>query len=183
MKKIALTGFLTLVVAAGVASAQDADPAAPAAPAAPAPAPMASSGGGGAKYGAAGCGLGSIVFGSKPGFMQVFAATTNGTSASQTFGITSGTSNCNSSAPSGMAARQFIETNRQAFAKDASRGSGETIVSLATLSGCRDAKAVGVTLQKNFTVIFPGASASDTDVSTAAVSSLKADKSLACTAL
>lgn len=134
-------------------------------------------------YGTAGCGLGSMLIGSKPGIVQIFASTTNGLLGTQTFGITSGTSNCNSSAPSGMAARQFIETNRQAFAKDASRGSGETIVSLATLSGCRDAKAVGVTLQKNFTVIFPGASASDTDVSTAAVSSLKADKSLACTAL
>lgn len=177
MKKIALTGFLSLMVAAGVASAQDAPPAA-----ASPPPPMAS-GGGGAKYGAAGCGLGSIVFGSKPGFMQVFAATTNGTFASQTFGITSGTSNCNSSAPGGMAARQFIETNRQAFAKDVSRGSGETIASLTTLSGCRDTKAVGVTLQRSFTAIFPDAGVSDTDVSAAAVASLKADKSLACSAL
>lgn len=167
MKKIALTGFLSLVVATGVASAQ---------------APAASGGGGGG-YGAAGCGLGSIVFGNKPGFMQVFAATTNGTLGSQTFGITSGTSNCNSSAPGGMAARQFIETNRQAFAKDVSRGSGETIASLATLGGCRDTQAVGVTLQKSFTTIFPDASASDTDVSAAAVASLKSDKTLACTSL
>ena len=171
MKNIALSGFLGLLVAAGVASAQ------------PAPPPAASGGGGGAGYGAAGCGLGSIVFGNKPGFMQVFAATTNGTSASQTFGITSGTSNCNSGGGGGMAARQFIETNRQAFAKDASRGSGETIASLTTLSGCRDTKAVGVTLQKNFTAIFPSAAASDTDVSARAVASLKADKTLACTSL
>jgi hypothetical protein len=169
MMKIALTGILGLVVATGVAAAQSAPP-------------MAASGGG-ARYGAAGCGLGSIVFGNKPGFMQVFAATTNGTFASQTFGITSGTSNCNSSAPGGMAARQFIETNRQAFAKDVSRGSGETIVSLATLSGCRDAKAVGVTLQKSFTAIFPDATVSDTDVSARAVDSLRADKALSCTAL
>jgi hypothetical protein len=188
MKKIALTGFLSLVVATGVASAQDApaepaaDPAADPAAAPADPAPMAS-GGGGAKYGAAGCGLGSIVFGAKPGFMQVFAATTNGTSASQTFGITSGTSNCSSSAPGGMAARQFIETNRQAFAKDVSRGSGETIASLATLSGCQNTRGVGVTLQKSFTTIFPNAGVSDTDVSSAAVASLKADKTLACTAL
>jgi hypothetical protein len=169
MMKIALTGFLSLVVATGVAAAQSA--------------PMAASGGGGARYGAAGCGLGSIVFGSKPGFMQVFAATTNGTFASQTFGITSGTSNCNSSAPGGMAARQFIETNRQAFAKDVSRGTGETIVSLATLSGCRDAKAVGVTLQKSFTSIFPDATVSDTDVSARAIDSLRADATLSCNAL
>ena len=134
-------------------------------------------------YGMAGCGLGSIVFGNKPGFMQVFAATTNGLFGSQTFGITSGTSNCSSSAPGGMAARQFIETNRQAFAKDVSRGSGETIASLTVLSGCRDAAAVGATLQRNFGTIFPSAKASDTDVSAAAVASLKADKTLACSSL
>ena len=45
-----------------------------------------------AGYGAAGCGLGSMVFGSKPGAEQVVAATTNGTFGSQTFGITFGTS-------------------------------------------------------------------------------------------
>jgi hypothetical protein len=167
MKKIALTGFL-LAVAAGVSSAQ--------------PAPAAS-GGGGPAYGAAGCGLGSIVFGNKPGIVQVLAATTNGSSYSQTLGITSGTSNCASGGGGGVAARQFIETNRMAFAKDVSRGSGETIASLSTLSGCRDTKAVGVTLQKNFTTIFPKANTSDVDVSAAAVASLKADKSLACSAL
>ena len=46
-----------------------------------------------AQYGMAGCGLGSVVI-SDDGFLQVFAATTNGTSYSQSFGITSGTSNC-----------------------------------------------------------------------------------------
>ena len=45
-------------------------------------------------YGAAGCGLGAIVFGSKPGMIQVLAATTNATFYSQTFGITTGTSEC-----------------------------------------------------------------------------------------
>ena len=45
-------------------------------------------------YGPAGCGLGSMIFEPDSGFTQVFAATTNGTSGNQTFGITSGTSNC-----------------------------------------------------------------------------------------
>src|SRR5437868_47659 len=46
-------------------------------------------------YGMAGCGLGSLLFGpvNEP-FAQVLAATTNATFATQTFGITSGTSNC-----------------------------------------------------------------------------------------
>src|SRR3954469_2639303 len=49
----------------------------------------------GAWYGMAGCGLGSLIFGpvNSPG-AQILAATTNSTFGSQTFGITSGTSNC-----------------------------------------------------------------------------------------
>ncbi|MEO8705578.1 MAG: DUF3015 family protein [Kofleriaceae bacterium] len=133
-------------------------------------------------YGAAGCGLGSIVFGSKPGFMQVFAATTNGFLGSQTFGITSGTSNC-AGGGGGMAAKSFIETNREAFAKDVSRGQGETISNLASLSGCQDSKAVAANLQRNFKSIFPTANATNTEVSAAAINSLKADKQLACSSL
>jgi len=53
--------------------------------------------------------------------------------------------------------KSFIQTNRQALAKDISRGGGETIKNLATLSGCTDAGAVGTSLQKNFSTIFPAA--------------------------
>lgn len=134
-------------------------------------------------YGTAGCGLGSILFGSKPGIVQVFAATTNGFLGTQTFGITSGTSNCGGQAVTVVAAKQFIETNREAFAKDVSRGQGETINTLASLGGCGDSKAVAATLQRNFKVIFPSARATVTDVSTSAVEALKADKALVCTQL
>ena len=51
--------------------------------------------GGAAKYGPAGCGLGSMIFDPDSGFTQIFAATTNGTSGNQTFGISTGTSNWN----------------------------------------------------------------------------------------
>lgn len=165
MKSVFSALFVSMLMA-GAAAAQ------PAAPAASGPA-----------YGAAGCGLGSLVLGNKPGFMQVFAATTNGTFGSQTFGISSGTSNCNTAPGSATAAREFIETNREAFAKDVSRGSGETIDSLATLSGCTDSKAVARNLQQNFKHIFPSAKSSNTEVSAAAVESLKADKQLACSRL
>ncbi|MBS1124604.1 MAG: hypothetical protein H6Q90_6832 [Deltaproteobacteria bacterium] len=134
-------------------------------------------------YGAAGCGLGSIIFGAEPGFTQVFAATTNATSFSQTFGITSGTSNCASTDTGLLTAREFVESNREAFAKDVSRGSGETIASLATLSGCRSPQAVGRSLQKNFKAIFPSAKVSNTQVSAAAIQALRADKQLGCAQL
>ncbi|HMX95743.1 MAG TPA: DUF3015 family protein, partial [Elusimicrobiota bacterium] len=43
-----------------------------------------------------GCGLGYVLFGNNDNtpVMQILAATTNGTSANQTFGMTSGTSGC-----------------------------------------------------------------------------------------
>lgn len=115
----------------------------------------------GAGYGAAGCGLGSIVLGAKPGFMQVFAATTNGTSASQTFGITSGTSNCADKA--GAAAeeggeegeapkkdkktkkkknasiieqRDFVTANLSTLKKEAAQGNGDTLAALSSTLGC-----------------------------------------------
>ena len=131
-------------------------------------------------YGMAGCGLGSIVFGDKPGIIQVLAATTNGTFGTQTFGITSGTSNCTSSEPSAESAKAFVETNREALAKDVARGNGETISSLSTLAGCADAAAVGATLQQNFSSIFPEASASDRQIGQSVVDTLKAHPELSC---
>jgi hypothetical protein len=136
-----------------------------------------------AKYGAAGCGLGSIVFGAKPGIIQVLAATTNGTLGSQTFGITSGTSNCADSSGGAASAKVFVETNRQAVAKDISRGSGETIAALASLAGCRDLHAVGSTLQRHFGRIFPDAGVSDAQVGSSVVQVLRAETSLSCVRL
>jgi hypothetical protein len=134
-------------------------------------------------YGTAGCGLGSIVFGNSPGIVQIFAGTTNGTFATQTFGITSGTSNCVDGGGGGPTAAAFIQTNRQALSKEISRGNGETIANLSTLSGCSDPGAVGVSLQKNFKVIFPDATVSDTQVSSSVLTVLRSDKTLGCSKL
>lgn len=134
-------------------------------------------------FGSAGCGLGSMLFEPSSGFTQVFAATTNGTSASQTFGITSGTSNCGGSEGGAESAKAFVETNRVALAKDVARGNGETIESLAELAGCTDSSAVGVTLQRSFSVIFPNASVSNVDVSAAVITTLRQDSTLVCSNL
>lgn len=109
----------------------------------------------GLKYGSAGCGLGSMLFGGKTGMMQVLAATTNGTSYSQTFGISSGTSNCK--AEKGRHAgniQVYVEANRVALAKDVARGRGETVTGLAQLLGCRDTGTLGQVLQRNYSEIF-----------------------------
>ncbi len=135
------------------------------------------------KYGTAGCGLGSLVFGNQKGIVQIFAATTNGTFGSQTFGITTGTSNCADTSGGAASIKSFTETNREALAKDISRGQGETLKNLATLAGCADAGAVGASLQKNFPAIFPSASTPSEQVSEAILSTLRSDKSLVCAKL
>jgi len=137
---------------------------------------------GNGRYGTAGCGLGSLVFGDEKGGIQIVAATLNGTGV-QTFGITSGTSNCGEAAVGVSGTKVFIEGNREALAKDAARGSGETINTLTVLAGCKDSKAVGATLQKRFPELFPGESTPVEKVSDAVIERLRAEPSLACGAI
>ena len=125
-------------------------------------------------YGAAGCGLGSMIFGSEKGFVQVFAATTNGTFNSQTFGISSGTSNCGGggAAPT---VKAFIEANREALANDIARGNGETLNSLTQLMGCTKPAQVGPVLQKNYKTIFPNTKVSASDIETSVTPMVRAN--------
>jgi hypothetical protein len=129
-------------------------------------------------YGAAGCGLGSLVFGNQPGAVQILAATTNGTFASQTFGITTGTSNCGPGMFA-MGTKSFVEANREVVAKDISRGAGESIGALTVINACKDSSAVGAALQANFQAIFPSESASSDAVTDAILKTL-ADPALGC---
>lgn len=106
-------------------------------------------------YGKAGCGLGSLVFGSENVmWKQVLAATTNGTFGSQTFGITSGTSNCGGGGSS-PTTEQYIEANKVSLSNDIARGQGETLKGLSELMGCQGRSTFGSDLQKNFRTIFP----------------------------
>jgi hypothetical protein len=130
-------------------------------------------------YGTAGCGLGSLVFGAERGAVQILAATTNGTFASQTFGITTGTSNCG---PGLLATgtKNFVEANREAVAKDISRGQGEAIGALTVINACKDSSAVGAALQASFKSIFPSEQASTDEVTEAILRTLHADPALGC---
>ena len=91
------------------------------------------------KYGMAGCGLGSIVIKSN-GIMQVAAATTNGTSASQTFGITSGTSNCTTDGvvQASKEREAFVDASKEELMSNISAGEGEYLTTLATLYSCNE---------------------------------------------
>jgi hypothetical protein len=130
-------------------------------------------------YGTAGCGLGSLVFGNQQGAVQILAATTNGTFGSQTFGITTGTSNCGPGLVA-MGTKNFVEANREVVAKDISRGEGEAIGALTVINKCQDSQAVGAALQKSFASIFPSENATSDEVTEAILRTLQSDEKLGC---
>ncbi len=110
-------------------------------------------------YGVAGCGLGSMVLGNQEGVMQVIAATLNGTGV-QTFGITSGTSNCGKGLFAKAEVNSFIQSNSVALENDIVRGQGETLSTLNQMLGC--GAEFGSTLQNNYKQIYaPGVEASE----------------------
>lgn len=84
----------------------------------------------------AGCGLGTMVWAGQSGIApKILAATTNGTSGNQTFGITSGTLGCQADGVISSRARlsMFMGTNSERLARDMSVGHGETLDVLANL--------------------------------------------------
>jgi hypothetical protein len=131
------------------------------------------------RYGSAGCGLGSMAFGNTPGGVQILAATTNGLFGTQTFGITTGTSNCGPGLFA-MGTKNFVEANREALAKDISRGTGEAIGALTVINACEDSSKVGAALQKNFGAIFPDDQVSNDEVTRVILETLHSDASLGC---
>ena len=134
---------------------------------------------GSGRYGTAGCGLGSLAFHDQPGPIQIVAATLNASFGTQTFGITTGTSNCGP----GMGAqgtRNFVEANREALAKDMSRGQGETIGALTWIGGCRDSREVGLVLQSNYAKIIPTEKATTDEITARLLETLKSNKGLGC---
>ncbi len=114
-------------------------------------------------YGIAGCGFGSMLFGPKEGGIQIIAATTNGSTYSQLFGITFGTLNCEFT-EAGMQAAIYLESNREVMAKEAARGEGETLVGLANILKCSDQSAFNKNVQTNFEKIFVDSSNAYTNV-------------------
>ena len=108
-----------------------------------------------------GCGLGYILFkdSNQTSVVQALAATTNGTSGNQTFGVSSGTSECDQ--PKKFVGNdrlnEFVQANLDELARDISAGQGETLTSVAELMGVPAAErpAFNTNLQAHFQQIFP----------------------------
>jgi hypothetical protein len=110
-----------------------------------------------------GCGLGTMIFGDRAEstLFQVFAATTNGTFGNQTFGITSGTLECEQPARFVKNERlnEFVHANLDDLAKDIASGRGEAVETLAELLSVPREKRESFyrSLQIHFAEIFPSA--------------------------
>ncbi len=105
--------------------------------------------------GDAGCGLGSVIWSKNSKLLQLFAVTTNGTFGSQTFGITSGTSGCTSSSfvNREQQVESFVAANENSLKNDMAKVQGETLATLALLSGCQDDSSqaeFSALMKKNF---------------------------------
>ena len=118
-----------------------------------------------AKYGSAGCGLGSMIFeGDQTWWKQVLAATTNGIGF-QTIAISLGTSNCDSPAPLKVGqVEAYVEANKVSLANDIARGNGETVVGLSNVYGCSNAMEFGKALKSNYKTIFNSANSTSKEI-------------------
>jgi hypothetical protein len=135
-------------------------------------------------YGMAGCGLGSLLFGNdNTVLMQVLAATTNGTFGTQTFGITSGTSNCTMGGVVKAEREQaaFAEVNFQDLKRNMAAGGGEYLTSFSTLLGCEDsAKPTFFKMtQDKYESILPSEKTGPIDMVVAIKAQIKSDARLA----
>ena len=109
-----------------------------------------------------GCGLGTMVFEgsnfSNTTVGQVLIVTTNGTSGNQTFGITSGTSNCEQ--PTNIVKnerlQEFVVANMDSIAKDIATAEGESLDTLSELMEISPEQRplLYAKLQSNFSSIY-----------------------------
>jgi len=107
-----------------------------------------------------GCGWGTMLFEGKEGLVQqVLAATTNGFLGSQTFGISSGTAQCEqaTSFASNEPLNRFVADNMDNLAMDIAMGQGEYLDTLAALMEVpmEEREEFSVSLQANFPEIYP----------------------------
>jgi hypothetical protein len=117
-----------------------------------------------------GCGLGRMALGEETGLLSHVAATfLNVLSGNQTFGVTSGTLDCEQ-AVSLVSVREvetFVAGNMDHIAIEASVGEGSYLSALADLLKIEDAskrEQFFLAMQINFEQIFPGAEVSAADV-------------------
>ena len=116
-----------------------------------------------------GCGFGSKLMAGNQGIApQVLAVTTNDSTGSQTFGISTGTLGCTQDGVvhSNWKTAKFIDSNMNKLARDISVGNGESLDALSSLLSVdsTDKEAFRVALKSNFKSIYTSAEVTAEDV-------------------
>ena len=108
-----------------------------------------------------GCGLGTMLFQGKADnsiALQVLQSTTNGSTGTQTFGLTSGTSECTqpTKVVKNEQLNEFVRANMDNLAKDIAMGKGETLDTFVEMMGVAptESEAYKAKLQASFNKIF-----------------------------
>ncbi len=97
---------------------------------------------------------------------NILAATTNGTSGNQTFGMSTGTLGCSSNAMQELSLIKFMDSNMDRVAADMARGQGESLEGLAAIMAieAQDKALFFTQTQQNFDRIFPRSDVTRSDV-------------------
>lgn len=113
-----------------------------------------------------GCGLGSMIIkDDSTAVLLSLQATTNGTFGNQTFGITSGTSNCKKTKfVMNERAEEFVASNMDQLAKEIAVGHGESVDTLAELLAVEDKEVFASALQANYNSIYTSQNVEMADV-------------------
>ena len=131
-----------------------------------------------------GCGWGQILFEGQSGTAShVLAITTNGTSANNTFGVTSGTNGCSASGTITYGGKKMVDISAlmDEFSGDVARGDGEVIsaVAISLAIAPEDRAYFKATMRNNFNKLFPNENVNSEDVLAAMWSVMKSDETLA----
>ena len=132
-------------------------------------APMAAMAVGG-NHPMAGCGLGYVLFGHNDNsqIMQILAATTNGISGNQTFGMTTGTSGCTEDGAVKFVkeVEVFADVNLDTLRREMAAGEGEFVRTFAALLGAEGEQVdqLVATFHKEYATLFPAADTTSADM-------------------
>lgn len=112
-----------------------------------------------------GCGLGSMLIDKQGLIWNIFQATTNASTGTQTFGITSGTSGCKSGKIAmDSRTQEFVAANMDALSQEIAQGRGEHLDTFVELLNVNDKEAFKIALQDNYNKLYADKNAQSADV-------------------
>jgi len=129
------------------------------------------------------CGWGNMLFKGQSGTpSHVLAATTNGSTGNNTFGMTFGTNGCSTKGTLTYGGKEMIDVSMimDEFSEDVARGDGEALTAVAVSLGVTEADRAlfKATMHNNFNAMFPSENVTTEHVVSTMFSLMKSDESL-----